>query len=95
MPKRSDNKEDQEALQPMSDVVNNQSSTQGNEFIPSFSVDHSIKGTAKCKKSKKVIVKGVLRIGKTTIFKKRKTLCNSITSIVLIVRFTHRGNYLI
>ena len=37
-----------------------------------FSVDHSIRGTAKCKQCKKVIQKGILRIGKAVFFKQRE-----------------------
>ena len=44
------------------------------EFVSSFSIDYSIKGTAKCQVCKKVIVKGELRIGKTKLFHKKEIL---------------------
>ena len=43
-----------------------------------FSVDHSIRGTAKCKHCKKKIEKNILRIGKLEQFKKKE-----------IVRYAH------
>ena len=49
----------------------NKKTIPGDICIPFFTVDHSIKGTAKCKLCKKVIVKGDLRIGKSAAFKEK------------------------
>ena len=46
-------------------VSGNDSSQTGNKF----SIDHSIRGTAKCKVCKKIIPKDELRIGKSVLFK--------------------------
>ena len=48
------------------------------KFTPTFSVDYSIKGTAKCQKCRRKIPKDELRIGKTKMFRKK-----------LIVEFYH------
>ena len=52
------------------DIVNDDD-TDGNYI---FRVDHSIRGTAKCKKCNKIIAKGVLRIGKSVLFKDKYIL---------------------
>ena len=58
--------------------MDNESALINSKFTPTFSVDYSIKGTAKCQKCRRKIPKDELRIGKTKMFRKK-----------LIVEFYH------
>ena len=55
------------------DTTSNDTSTQDESKRSGiFSIDHSIRGTAKCKQCRKVIPKDNLRIGKAVMFKRKE-----------------------
>ena len=65
-------------LQESVKITNKESNKEVIQVPLQFSVDHSIRGTAKCKHCKKKIEKNILRIGKLEQFKKKE-----------IVRYAH------